>query len=60
MIRSLLIGMVGGMVGVGLGYIMTDVIWGTVVIRVMVAVMMIGVAVIFDLLDVRLDDRLGD
>ena len=58
-IRSLLI----VMVGVGLGYIVTDVIRVvvmTVVIRVMVGVMIIWVAVIIDLLDVRLDDRLGE
>jgi hypothetical protein len=54
------------MVGVGLGYIVTDAIWVVVVpvvIRVMVGVMMIWVAVIvviLDLLDVRLDDRLGE
>ena len=51
------------MVGVGLGYIVTDVIRVvvmTVVIRVMVGVMIIWVAVIIDLLDVRLDDRLGE
>jgi hypothetical protein len=50
------------MVGVGLGYIVTDAIWVVVivvVVRVMVGgVMIIGVAVIIDLLDVRLDDRL--
>jgi hypothetical protein len=49
------------MVGVGLGYIVTDAIWVVVVIRVMVGgVMIIWVAVIVDLLDVRLDDRLGE
>jgi len=32
----------------------------TVVIRVMVGVMIIWVAVIIDLLDVRLDDRLAE
>jgi hypothetical protein len=49
------------MVGVGLGYVVTDAIWVvvmTVVIRVMVGVMIIWVAVVIDLLDVRLDDRL--
>jgi hypothetical protein len=63
-IRSLIV--MVGMVGVGLGYIVTDAIWVVVVpvvIRVMVGVMMIWVAVIvviLDLLDVRLDDRLGE
>jgi hypothetical protein len=57
-IRSLII----VMVGVGLGYIVTNPIWVVVmivVIWVMVGgVMIIWVAVIIDLLDVRLDDRL--
>ena len=63
-IRSLIV--MVGMVGVGLGYIVADAIWVVVVlvvIRVMVGVMMIWVAVIvviLDLLDVRLDDRLGE
>ena len=52
------------MVGVGLGYIVTDPIWVVimiVVIRVMVGgVMIIWVAVIIDLLDVRLGDRLRE
>jgi hypothetical protein len=52
------------MVGVGLGYIVTDAIWVVVmvvVVRVMVGgVMIIGVAVVIDLLDVSLDDRLGE
>jgi hypothetical protein len=52
------------MVGVGLGYIVTDAIWVVVmivVVRVMVGgVMIIWVAVIIDLLDVSLDDRLGE
>jgi hypothetical protein len=59
------------MVGVGLGYIVTNAIWVVVVvvvIRVMVGVMVgvmimwvvVMVVVILDLLDVRLDDRLGE
>jgi hypothetical protein len=52
------------MVGIGLGYIVTDPIWVVimiVVIRVMVGgVMIVWVAVIIDLLGVRLDDRLGE
>jgi hypothetical protein len=68
------------MVGVGLGYIVTDAIWVVVmivVVRVMVGVMigvMVGIGlgyivtdaiwvvvmIVVDLLDVRLDGRLGD
>jgi hypothetical protein len=52
------------MVRVGLGYIVTDAIWVVVmvvVVRVMVGgVTIIWVAVIIDLLDVSLDDRLGE
>ena len=54
-IRSLLI----VMVGVGLGYIVTDVI-RVVVMTVVIRVMIIWVSVIMDMLDVRLDDRLGE
>jgi hypothetical protein len=55
------------MVGVGLGYIVTNAIWVVVVVvvirvmvGVMVGVMIMWVVVILDLLDVRLDDRLGE
>jgi hypothetical protein len=47
------------MVGVGLGYIVTDVI-RVVVMTVVIRVMIIWVSVIMDMLDVRLDDRLGE
>ena len=51
------------MVGIGLGYIVTDAIWVVVmvvVVWVMVGVMIIWVSVIIDLLDVRLGDRLRE
>jgi hypothetical protein len=49
------------MIGVGLGYIVTNPIWVVVIIVVIgvmiIGVMVIRVAVIVDFPDVRLDDR---